>query len=93
MKIKSIDELEKIGRSHLNKIILREHVEKKQGEDHLEANESQNKEIKYNIMICGGTGCLSSESTKVKKNFELILKAGPTKASNPLPIPDNIPQV
>lgn len=28
-----------------------------------------------NIMVCGGTGCLASESEKVIKNLELILKA------------------
>ncbi|MFZ5967706.1 MAG: NADH-quinone oxidoreductase subunit NuoF [Bacillota bacterium] len=28
-----------------------------------------------NIMVCGGTGCLASESEKVIKNLELIIKA------------------
>lgn len=28
-----------------------------------------------NIMVCGGTGCVSSDSDKVIKNLELILKA------------------
>ncbi|MCX7711960.1 MAG: NADH-quinone oxidoreductase subunit NuoF [Clostridia bacterium] len=28
-----------------------------------------------NIMVCGGTGCLATESEKVMKNLELILKA------------------
>ncbi len=28
-----------------------------------------------NIMVCGGTGCLASESDKVIKNLELIIKA------------------
>ncbi|MGE5677572.1 MAG: NADH-quinone oxidoreductase subunit NuoF [Pseudomonadota bacterium] len=28
-----------------------------------------------NIMVCGGTGCLASDSDKVAKNLELIIKA------------------
>ncbi|WP_202707966.1 NuoF family protein [Sporosalibacterium faouarense] len=28
-----------------------------------------------NIMVCGGTGCLASDSEKVAKNLELIIKA------------------
>lgn len=28
-----------------------------------------------NIMVCGGTGCLASESEKVMKNLDLIIKA------------------
>ncbi len=28
-----------------------------------------------NIMVCGGTGCVASESEKVKRNLELIIKA------------------
>jgi len=28
-----------------------------------------------NIMVCGGTGCLASESEKVIKNLGLIIKA------------------
>lgn len=28
-----------------------------------------------NILVCGGTGCLASESEKVAKNLELIIKA------------------
>lgn len=28
-----------------------------------------------NILVCGGTGCLASESEKVQRNLELILKA------------------
>jgi len=28
-----------------------------------------------NILICGGTGCIASDSGKVKKNLELIIKA------------------
>ena len=31
--------------------------------------------IRCNILVCGGTACLSSQSEKVAKNFELILKA------------------
>ena len=32
-------------------------------------------ETRTNILVCGGTGCLASESEKVMKNLELILKA------------------
>ena len=32
-------------------------------------------ETRTNILVCGGTGCLSSDSEKVIKNLELILKA------------------
>ncbi len=31
--------------------------------------------IRCNILVCGGTACLSSDSEKVARNFELILKA------------------
>jgi NADH:ubiquinone oxidoreductase subunit E len=34
-----------------------------------------------NIMVCGGTGCLSSDSDKVIKNLELILKAADMEKS------------
>ncbi len=70
-----MDELKKIGDSYFNKVSLREHVEKKQDKEISESVGAESKEIKYNVMICGGTGCLSSESEKVKKNFELIIKA------------------
>ncbi|QUH18556.1 NuoF family protein [Alkaliphilus sp. B6464] len=75
MQIKSMDELKKISDSYFNKVSLREHVEKEQDKEISESVEAESKEIKYNVMICGGTGCLSSESKKVKKNFELIIKA------------------
>lgn len=32
-------------------------------------------QARTNVMICGGTGCLANEGEKVKKNFDLILKA------------------
>jgi NADH:ubiquinone oxidoreductase subunit F (NADH-binding)/(2Fe-2S) ferredoxin len=32
-------------------------------------------QARINVMVCGGTGCLASESEKVKKNIELIVKA------------------
>lgn len=31
--------------------------------------------VRCNILVCGGTACLSSDSEKVIKNFELIIKA------------------
>lgn len=31
--------------------------------------------FRSNILVCGGTGCLSAEGEKVVRNFELILKA------------------
>lgn len=31
--------------------------------------------FRSNILVCGGTGCISAESDKVARNFELILKA------------------
>lgn len=75
MKITSIDELVNIKNKYLNKIILREHVEGNIDNAALDLETAENKNIKYNILICGGTGCISSESQKIKNNFELILKA------------------
>ncbi|MHB1394940.1 MAG: NADH-ubiquinone oxidoreductase-F iron-sulfur binding region domain-containing protein [Clostridia bacterium] len=61
MLIKSLDELNKTRQKYSDMLALREH-RSAQGP-------------RMNIMVCGGTGCLASDSDKVKKNLELILKA------------------
>jgi NADH-quinone oxidoreductase subunit F/NADP-reducing hydrogenase subunit HndC len=61
MLIKSLDDLNKIRQEHSDRLALREH--------------RSAPGPRMNIMVCGGTGCLSSDSDKVKKNLELILKA------------------
>lgn len=75
MKIKSMDELEKISESYFTKVALREHVDEKKNTEILGSKELKDKEKKCNILICGGTGCLSSDSGKLIRNFELILKS------------------
>jgi NADH:ubiquinone oxidoreductase subunit F (NADH-binding)/(2Fe-2S) ferredoxin len=35
----------------------------------------ENSKIRSQVLVCGGTGCLSSDSEKVMRNFGLILKA------------------
>lgn len=61
MLIKSLDDLSGIRQQYSNRLALREH--------------RSTREIRMNILVCGGTGCLSSDSDKVIKNLELILKA------------------
>jgi len=65
MKIKSLEELRKIREEYLPKIHLRKH----------DTNTPVIKDKHRNILVCGGTGCLSSESERVFKNLELIVKA------------------
>lgn len=59
--IKSLDDLNKVRQEHSDRLALREH--------------RSAPGPRMNIMVCGGTGCLSSDSDKVIKNLELILKA------------------
>lgn len=61
MQIKSLTELNKIKRDMAGHISIRQHTD----------NEATNK----NILVCGGTGCISSDSDKVIKNLEIIIKA------------------
>ncbi len=61
MLIKSLDDIYKLKQEHSDKLALREH--------------RSAPGPRMNIMVCGGTGCLSSDSDKVIKNLELILKA------------------
>lgn len=61
MQIKSLAELEKIKQESAGKVMVRLHRDKIA--------------THKNILVCGGTGCLSSDSDKVVKNLELILKA------------------
>jgi len=75
MEIKSMDELKKIKNDNFYKVSLRDHVEKQNDKKTAELAMSDNREIEYNILICEGTGCLATDSEKVKKNFELIIKA------------------
>jgi len=75
MEIKSMDELKKIKNDNFYKVSLRDHVEKQNDKETAELAMSDNREIEYNILICEGTGCLATDSEKVKKNFELIIKA------------------
>lgn len=59
--IKSLDELNQVRRQYSDLLALREH--------------RSAPGPRMNIMVCGGTGCLASDSDKVIKNLELILKA------------------
>ncbi len=61
MKIGSLAELYKVKQDMAEQISIRQHSN----------TEQKNK----NILVCGGTGCLASDSDKVIKNLELILKA------------------
>ena len=59
--IKSLDDLYKSRQQSAVKVMLRQHRE-------VEGNQK-------NILVCGGTGCLATDSDRVIKNFDLILKA------------------
>lgn len=61
MHIKSLDELNKIKQDSAPKVMIRQHRD--------------NTVTEKNILVCGGTGCLASDSDKVIKNLELIIKA------------------
>nr|WP_026073948.1 NuoF family protein [Acetivibrio cellulolyticus] len=61
MLIKSLDDLNQVRQQYSDLLALREH--------------RSAPGPRMNIMVCGGTGCLSSDSDKVVKNLELILKA------------------
>jgi NADH-quinone oxidoreductase subunit F/NADP-reducing hydrogenase subunit HndC len=57
----SLDELNKARQKYSDMLALREH--------------RSTSGPRMNIIICGGTGCLASDSDKVQKNLELLLKA------------------
>ncbi len=61
MRIKSLEELNKVKQQASEKVKIRQH------RDAVQTNK--------NILVCGGTGCLASDSDKVAKNLEVILKA------------------
>lgn len=61
MLIKSLEELNKVKQQALEKVKIRQH------RDAVQTNK--------NILVCGGTGCLASDSDKVAKNLEVIIKA------------------
>lgn len=61
MQIKSLEELDHIKQEVADKVTVRQHRDKS----------AKNK----NILVCGGTGCLASDSDRVVKNLEVILKA------------------
>lgn len=61
MQIKSLAELDKIKQEASVKIMVRQH--------------RNTEETNKNILVCGGTGCLASDSDKVIKNLGAILKA------------------
>lgn len=63
MQIKSLAELNKLKQETAGQIMVRQH----QGT----TTEQTNK----NILVCCGTGCLASDSDKVVKNLEAIIKA------------------
>lgn len=72
MQIKSIDELNRVRQASASKIALRVNGNVSADSDgKINGNNGPEK----NILVCGGTGCLSSDSDKVVKNLELILKA------------------
>ncbi len=61
MQIKSLAELDKIKQEASVKVMVRQH--------------RNSEETNKNILVCGGTGCLASDSDKVIKNLGAILKA------------------
>ncbi len=61
MQIRSLAELNKVKQEASGQIKIRQH--------------RGTTETNKNILVCGGTGCISSDSDKVVKNLEVILKA------------------
>ncbi len=61
MQIKSLEELNKVKQVASEKVKIRQHRDTTQ--------------INKNILVCGGTGCLASDSDKVVKNLEILIKA------------------
>ncbi len=72
MLITSLDELNKVRQEYSDMLALREHRTVPAQE---QGNEPKTAGPRMNILVCGGTGCLASDSDKVVKNLELILKA------------------
>lgn len=65
--ISSLAELNSIKQQSLGKVILRQHVEV--------AKDGVTPKERMNLLVCAGTGCVASDSEKVIKNLETILKA------------------
>ena len=65
--ISSLAELNSIKQQSLGKVILRQHVEV--------AKDGITPKERMNLLVCAGTGCVASDSEKVIKNLETILKA------------------
>ena len=61
MQIRSLEELYKVKQDFAGQIKVRQHRD--------------TAGVNKNILVCGGTGCLASDSDKVVKNLEVILKA------------------
>lgn len=76
MLIKSLDDLNQVRQQYSGLLALREHPnESGHGVSLTSQGASSGIKPRMNIMVCGGTGCLSSDSDKVVKNLEHILKA------------------
>ena len=69
--IKSLEELRKLKEESAEKITLRDYGDVTQDKIQVSAQSS----VKMNVMVCGGTGCIASDSEKVIKNLETIIKA------------------
>lgn len=65
-KIQSFDELKSLYEKYKNYLSLRNHEELK--------GDSSKYHFKRDILICGGTGCVSSESPKIEENLKEVLK-------------------
>ncbi len=61
MQIKSLEELNRARQEAAQKVRVRQHRDTDLSD--------------RNILVCGGTGCLASDSQKVVKNLETIIKA------------------
>ncbi|OPX44990.1 NADP-reducing hydrogenase subunit HndC [Ruminiclostridium hungatei] len=61
MQIKSLEELNRARQEAAEKVRIRQHRDTDLTD--------------RNILVCGGTGCLASDSLKVVKNLETIIKA------------------
>jgi len=61
MQIKSLEELNRVKQDAAEKVRIRQHRDTDLAG--------------RNILVCGGTGCLASDSLKVVKNLETIIKA------------------
>ncbi len=74
MQIKSLEQLAQAKKDSLCKTCLRKSCEDSVYDfsDHQGVTDG---DVEYNVIVCGGTACLSSASEKVFKNFSLLIKA------------------